>query len=382
MKKEIRIIVLFGSPFLYGSEKANIDVFRALAEYEHVKVLFLIDEKRGFDEIVSYLQSNSLSYVPVSYHFMFRKGMSIKEWSIKINEVIIGSFQLLKYYRKFKPTHLYTSKPEYFLNFLPILFFVRRPIIYRIGDSPVVHNFVYQYLWSYIVKKVSKFICVSKYIEQQVQTYVNNSLRTEVIYSRPHSREKGINVNSDKISYSFTVLYVGQIGKHKGLDLLIESAILLCKKYDKINFNIAGKLDKDEPFAGNQIAKVDSSGLSDRIRFLGYISNVNDLYKMANLHVCPSVYEEPLANVLIDAKMFGIPSIIFPVGGLPEIIEHKINGYICEEKTALSLFNAIEYYFLNQSICEQTGRNAFNSLEQIEIEKFGEKWLNVFEQLS
>ena len=32
-EKEIRIIVLFGSPFLYGSEKANIDVFTSLNEY-------------------------------------------------------------------------------------------------------------------------------------------------------------------------------------------------------------------------------------------------------------------------------------------------------------------------------------------------------------
>ena len=140
MKKKIRIIVLFGSSFLYGSEKANIDVFCALSEYEQVEILFLIDARRANDLVKPYLEKQSINYISVPYHFMLRKNMGLMEWIVKISEIICGSYQLLKICYKFKPTHLYTSTPHYFLNFLPALFFLKTPIIYRIGDSPILHN--------------------------------------------------------------------------------------------------------------------------------------------------------------------------------------------------------------------------------------------------
>ena len=114
---EIRIIVLFGSHFLYGSEKANIDVFTALSEFDKVKSLFLIDRKRGVEVISPYLKERELDYKKVNYHFMFNKQMNLKDWGVKFYEILSGSFQLLYYYFKFRPTHFYTSKQEYFLNF-------------------------------------------------------------------------------------------------------------------------------------------------------------------------------------------------------------------------------------------------------------------------
>ena len=105
-QKEIRIIVLFGSPFLYGSEKANIDVFTALSEFENVKSLFLIDRKRGVETISLYLKERKLNYKKVNYHFMFNKHMRIKEYFVKIYEILSGSFQLFYYFIKFRLKNL------------------------------------------------------------------------------------------------------------------------------------------------------------------------------------------------------------------------------------------------------------------------------------
>ena len=380
MKKEIRIIVLFGSPFLYGSEKANIDVFSSLKEkYSHVNVLFLTDIYQGDNVIHPYLKKQKIEYLPVYYHYRFMKNMTIGEWMKKILKIILGSISFIKIYVQYKPTHIYVSKPEYFLNFFPVLFFINKPIIYRIGDSPVLHNTLYRKLWSYIIKKVSKIICVSKFIEHQVQMSGAEKSKTEVIYSRPHDRKNRVDSHINKNNDIFNVLYVGQISKHKGLDLFVEAAVNLCKKYEKIHFLIAGKIDKNDLFSQEQIDIVNNTELSQRIKFLDYVPNVDVLYASSSLHVCPSVYDEPLANVLIDAKKHSMPSIIFDAGGLPEIIEHKVNGYICKEKTALALEKTIEYYFTHQNICKEMGQNAFNSLEELKIDQFSERWLSVFE---
>lgn len=375
--KEIRIIVLFGSPFLFGSEKANIDVFTSLREFENVKSLFLIDSKRGVENISHYLNERNLNYKMVNYHFMFKKQMNLKDWFIKFYEILSGSFQLLYYYFKFRPTHIYTSKQEYFLNFLPFLFFVKKPIIYRIGDSPVTHNMVYFKLWSYITKKVSKFICVSKFIEDQVQENIKNLNKSSVIYSKPHFKLTS-NISSTKSKNIFRVLYVGQIGKHKGVDLLIDVALSLCKKYDNLFFDIAGNMVKTNKFSKILLQKVENSEFSSRISFLGYVNNVSELYERSHLHVCPSVYDEPLANVLIDAKNSSIPSIIFKVGGLPEIIKNNIDGLICANKTIEDFQKAIEFCYLNPEITEEMGINALDSLSLLGMESFNKNWLKVF----
>ena len=375
MNKDIRVLVLFGSSFLYGSEKANIDVFSSLEKNKEFSSLFLIDGKRSGELISSYLEKRNLEYTSVNYHFMFNKNMSVKQWIIKIYEILSGSFMFLYHFFKYKPTHIYTSKQEYFLNFLPALFFIKKPIIYRIGDSPVIHNFIYKSLWFYITKKVKLFVCVSKFIENQVKNYVQDN-KTKVIYSRPHDGIKLIKNN--KNNNSFNVLYIGQIGLHKGVDLLIQSAIYLCKKYDDISFYIAGKIDVKDSFHSSLINEVYSKKLSKRIHFLGFVNNVNELYKKSHLHVCPSVYEEPLANVLIDAKQNAITSIIFNVGGLPEVINNNHDGVICSNKNELSLRSEIEKRYLNKEQTKKMGLNAQKSLKILGVDKFSSSWFDFF----
>jgi glycosyltransferase involved in cell wall biosynthesis len=375
--KEIRIIVLFGSPFLYGSEKANIDVFNSLKKYKIIRTLFLIDEKRGGNFITDYLDNRNLDYKPVNYHFMFSTRMNLFQYIIKLYEIVSGSVQFLVEMVKFKPTHIYTSKPEYFLNFLPILLFIRTPIIYRIGDSPVVHNIVYRKLWKYICRKSKMFVCVSKFIESQVQETVCNEDKSTVIYSRPHD-DINISRKLEGKDSTFDVLYVGQIGAHKGVDILIDAALNLCSKYENIRFTIAGALDENSAFTSELIKKINGSACAKNIELVGFIKNVNKLYENADIHVCPSAYEEPLANVLIEAKNNGVPSIIFNVGGLPEVIRNNVNGIICGSITERDLYKAIESCYLDQDATLEMGKKAKDSLSELGINSFEVNWLNVF----
>tara|TARA_B110000240_G_scaffold3750_1_gene4244 strand:- start:8113 stop:9267 length:1155 start_codon:yes stop_codon:yes gene_type:complete len=375
--KEIRIIVLFGSSYLFGSEKANIDVFTSLKEYKIIQTLFLIDKKRSGNLIINYLKKRKLDYKSVNYHFMFNKKMNVFQWIMKLYEILSGSIQFLIQIIKFKPTHIYTSKQEYFLNFLPILLFLKTPIIYRIGDSPVVHNFVYRKLWKYICGKSKMFVCVSKFIEKQVQETVSNDVKSTVIYSRPHDNIN-ISKKSNENNNNFNALYVGQIGAHKGVDLFVDAAIKLCTKYENISFNIAGKINKNDKFTSNLISKINNSNYSKKIKLLGFVTNVNDLYQSADIHVCPSVYEEPLANVLIDAKQNEVASIIYNVGGLPEVITNNVDGIICDNITEKDLYLAIESCFINRNLTKEMGFNAKDSLTKLDVNNFKINWLNIF----
>jgi glycosyltransferase involved in cell wall biosynthesis len=92
------------------------------------------------------------------------------------------------------------------------------------------------------------------------------------------------------------------------------------------------------------------------------------------------VCEEGYGLVAVEAKSAGVPSIVFPSGGLKELIEHRKNGWITRSKAVDELSEAFEYYLLNSEIAKEHGRNARRSLEALQLGSFPQRWLNVYQQ--
>ena len=77
--------------------------------------------------------------------------------------------------------------------------------------------------------------------------------------------------------------------------------------------------------------------------FLGGISDQDKIvscYNAADLFVAPSL-EDNLPNTIIESMACGTPVVAFHTGGIPEIIDHKYNGYLAEYKNTEDLINGI-----------------------------------------
>ena len=83
---------------------------------------------------------------------------------------------------------------------------------------------------------------------------------------------------------------------------------------------------------------------------------------------------------MMEAKEAGIPAIVFPSGGLPEMISDGIDGIVCKEKTVAALADALRYYLSDSPRAKAHGENARQSLARLDIPKFAEKWLAVYER--
>ena len=69
---------------------------------------------------------------------------------------------------------------------------------------------------------------------------------------------------------------------------------------------------------------------------LGYVSDdkhIVDIYNSADVFVLPSLSEN-LPNTIMEAMACGVPSVGFRVGGIPEMIDHKKNGYVANYREA------------------------------------------------
>lgn len=378
---KIKVLVVFAAVKIYGMERANISVF-ALLRDQGIDSLFVIGQW-GLKEIAPELENQGLKYVTARFGGLIYKSQTLKEKLISIRDFFIGAIDLRKIIKEFKPHYIYIPNDLSFIMIFITLITNKIPLIFRLGDKPTDYKLHFRILWKYfITKRVTKFVVNSKFIMNELLKTGCVKEKVNLIYSYPPVRVSKI----EKLSLpviekdGFVILYVGQFNENKGVHLLLDAAEILLNKYDDIYFIFAGDGDKQSKFYNEFINKINLIDNKNKIIFTGYVEDVDSLFGISSLHICPSIYDEPLANVVIEAKKNSVPSVIFKSGGLPELVEHLKDGYICEEKTTQELVKAIEYFYLKRNDLYNYKYEAFHSLNKLGITKtnFIKNWLEIF----
>jgi glycosyltransferase involved in cell wall biosynthesis len=103
-------------------------------------------------------------------------------------------------------------------------------------------------------------------------------------------------------------------------------------------------------------------------------------YNAADLFILPSL-EDNLPNTIMESLSCGTPVVAFNTGGIPEMIDHKSNGYLADYKNAEELANGI-YWTLFQSENISTKRNARNKvLDTYTYEIVADKYRQLYDDL-
>jgi len=172
-------------------------------------------------------------------------------------------------------------------------------------------------------------------------------------------------------------VYIGQIAEHKGVDILLEACQILLSNTDNFELLIAGDLINGKRFCDRVISMVEQH-LAGHVRLLGHIEDVERLLSASDVHICPTVREEPLGLVVMEAKRSAVPSIVFPSGGLVEMVEHGRDGYVCRDKSAACLAEAMRWYVSVPDCAAQQGMLARASLSKFWPIEFGQAWKDVY----
>lgn len=88
-------------------------------------------------------------------------------------------------------------------------------------------------------------------------------------------------------------------------------------------------------------------------RFIGFLHDEYSLilaYNAADVFVSASLADN-YPNVVMEAMACGLPCVGFDIGGIPEQIQHKVNGYLAEFKKSDSLAEGIRY------VCESSEKS-------------------------
>jgi glycosyltransferase involved in cell wall biosynthesis len=152
--------------------------------------------------------------------------------------------------------------------------------------------------------------------EQRVVA-IPNPLDTSIFKPEPHPNRR-------------RVLFVAQFVNNpmKGMQYLDEAAQI-------INEEVA-KLGHLEP------SPVEIIALGRDIPYISDTRKMAKLYASVDAFVLPSLSEN-LPNTIMEAMACGVPCVGFKVGGIPEEIDHKRNGYVAEYRDSDDLARGIRW---------------------------------------
>src|ERR1051325_260013 len=139
------------------------------------------------------------------------------------------------------------------------------------------------------------------------------------------------------------LLMLGRISRIKGQDLLIEAMALLPKAIaQRLDVRIVGdSFQKDAVREAALRKAVTAAGLDSVVRFEPFQADTAPLYRWADVVAVPSRLPESLGRVAIEAMAHCRPPLVARIGGLSEIVEDGVTGWIVPPNDANTLLRTI-----------------------------------------
>ena len=197
------------------------------------------------------------------------------------------------------------------------------------------HNeFPGTYGCSAIIQKTKKILCVSEFISKKIQKNLN--IEKDKIYVLKNG------VDTKKFEHIFddqeivdlkrklkiepndkVLLFTGRLIPQKGVKELLLSIQNLSQKYKLLILGAALNDLKVETKYEKDIKELINH--NKNVIFTGFISyeEIWKFYKIADIAVLPSIWDDPAPLTIIEATIAGLPIITTDSGGIPEYVNTK-----------------------------------------------------------
>ena len=176
--------------------------------------------------------------------------------------------------------------------------------------------------------------------KEDIQTFVSKGiapiqktflLPSEGINTRYFKRRRPA-----KPHQTFQFLFLGRIIWDKGIGEYVAAARQLSDEFPNVSFQVLGFLEVQNPNAvpTEQMNEWVQEGAID---YLGVSSDVRPYLENASCVVLPSSYREGISRVLLEAAAMEVPIITTDNVGCRDVVQHTVNGFLCEPKNTADL---------------------------------------------
>jgi glycosyltransferase involved in cell wall biosynthesis len=187
-------------------------------------------------------------------------------------------------------------------------------------------------------RSVNAVVGVSRYILDKLfaagyfaearDKYVINNVRN------PNFWQNLVSDAEPRKSHGLTFGYIGGITPIKGVELLLADFLSSDLPADA-NLRIAGSGD------AAYVEGLKARYPGKRIEWLGY-STPKDFYSSIDVLVVPSIWHDTLPGVVFEAFGYGLPVVGSTRGGIPEMVQHGVNGLLFDPAVPGALAGALQ----------------------------------------
>lgn len=128
----------------------------------------------------------------------------------------------------------------------------------------------------------------------------------------------------------------------KGLGHLLHAAAMLCPHFPELRIEIAGS----GPLRDELETQSRELGLGERVRFLGWQTDMGPVLNRWDIFAMPSL-EEGFGIAALEAMAAALPVVASNVGGVPELVEHGRTGWLVPPADAAALADRLRALLLD-----------------------------------
>jgi glycosyltransferase involved in cell wall biosynthesis len=152
------------------------------------------------------------------------------------------------------------------------------------------------------------------------------------------------------------ILVAARLHPVKGIDTALSA---LAKLPNHVHLLLAGAGEEEAALR----AQAETSGISKRVHFLGWVNDITPLCAAADIFLVPS-RSEPLGNVVLEAWAHAMPLVSTEAEGPLQLITPRENGLLVPIDDAVEMANAIIEILANPNLAVLLAEGGLATLQE------------------
>ncbi|MEO1761671.1 MAG: glycosyltransferase [Cyanobacteria bacterium J06629_18] len=178
----------------------------------------------------------------------------------------------------------------------------------------------------------------------------------------------------------------GRLVEKKGIEYAIRAIAEVAKVYPNVEFNIIGDGELKERF----LQIIQELEITDKVNLKGWRNQkeIISILDETHIFIAPSVTasdgnQDAPVNTLKEAMAMGLPVIGTLHGGIPELVEDGISGFLVPERDEKAIAQKLIYLIEHPEIWEKMGLSGRKKVEtHYDTDKLNSELVEMYQQIS
>lgn len=346
--------------------------------------------KMGFENIICCLSSNlhqdSMEEIDLIAQFI-RKGIKVINLEIKSKNEYKVIFRLIRALRRERPfiLHTYLFHPNIMGRIIGRLFKI--PIII----SSVVSVDDWKKWYHCLLEKITSYLA-NMIIVNSEAVKLRLIRRDKIAVDKIKVLYHGVNINkfdlrtADSKKFrkelhlsddTFIIGTVCRLHEVKGIEYLLKAYSIISKQIEDSLLIIVGDGPKKKDLEDYSM----QMGISPNVIFLGSRHDIPDILATFSIFVISSLWEG-IPNTVFEAMAMKVPIVSTDVGGISEILENGITGYLVNPCDSSSMAESILNVYNNTESALEVSNKAYEMVSKnYTLEKSFHKKIYIYRSL-